>query len=193
MLHRARGQRYGRFSEWFGRTALRLLRYELVGACPETVKKCVVIGAPHDSAWDVFYMFLARLGLGLPMTFMMKDSLDRWPFRTFWRVLGGIPVNRSESTNIVQQAVQMFAEHDSLYLLIAPEGTRRKVEHWRTGFYWIAHGSGVPILLAFINYRDRRLGLGSFLYPTGDIAQDFEALREFYELQTGIVPRYSGT
>lgn len=176
---------YSPFAQWFGRTALRLLGWRLRGHRPEE-PKCVIPCVPHTSNWDLFYTLLAAMALRVPMVFMMKSNWFFWPLGPIFRWLGGVPVNRSKSTNAVEQMVKEFRERTYMNLCIPPEGTRKKVEYWKTGFYWIAVGAGIPLMPGVIKYDTREVGVGPLIYLTGDIDSDFEKIREYYYNELGI-------
>jgi 1-acyl-sn-glycerol-3-phosphate acyltransferase len=144
----------------------------------------VLIGAPHTSNWDFGLMLLLMAAEQLPIRFMGKDSLFRGPLGPLMRCLGGIPVNRRERTNLVDQIAAKFEEYDELIIGIAPEGTRSKVSHWKTGFYYIAMKANVPITMAYLDYGNKIVGVGPSFIPSGDLKADFEIIRQFY---TGIV------
>lgn len=158
---------------------LRLLGWELVGPLP-AIKKYVLIAAPHTSNWDFLVLLLAAFGLKAKAFWMGKDTLFRSPHGAIFRWLGGIPVDRSSTHNAVDQSVIFIREQDEVLLAIAPEGTRKKVTTWKTGFYYIAHQAGVPIVCGFIDYGRKRTGIGPQLMPTGDIEADMKIIREFY-------------
>jgi 1-acyl-sn-glycerol-3-phosphate acyltransferase len=144
----------------------------------------VLIGAPHTSNWDFGLMLLLMAAERLPIRFMGKDSLFRGPLGPLMRSLGGIPVNRRERTNLVDQIVAKFDEYDDLIIGLAPEGTRKKTTHWKSGFYYIALKAKVPIAMAYLDYGNKIIGVGPSFIPSGDIHADFEIIRDFY---TGIV------
>ena len=148
------------------------------------LNRYVLIGAPHTSNWDFGIMLLLMGAEQLPIRFMGKDSLFRWPLGPVMRSLGGIPVNRRERTNLVDQIAAKFEEFEELIIGIAPEGTRSKTAHWKTGFYYIALKAQVPIAMAYLDYGNKIIGVGPSFVPSGDINADFEIIREFY---TGIV------
>jgi len=179
----------GPLSQIFGRACLRLMGWRAVSG-PPAIRKYVVLAAPHTTNMDLFYMLFATMAMQLPVTWMMKDTVFWWPLGTLWRMLGGIPVNRRAASNIVRQMVDIFNEREELALLIAPEGTRKAVKHWKLGFYWMALGAGVPIIPGYINHETKRIGIGEPIPVTGDIEADFEALRAFYGETTGIYPDY---
>jgi 1-acyl-sn-glycerol-3-phosphate acyltransferase len=147
----------------------------------------VLIGAPHTSNWDFIIMLLLMAVESIPIRWLGKDSLFGWPMGVFMRSIGAIPVNRRESKNLVDQIAARFDEHDELIIGLSPEGTRNITSRWRTGFYYIALKADVPIVMAYIDYKNKVCGLGPSLKPTGDIQADFKIIREFY---SGIVGKY---
>jgi 1-acyl-sn-glycerol-3-phosphate acyltransferase len=153
--------------------------WRLEGSLPD-LKKYVIIGAPHTSNWD----FPLALGLAfcfqVKMFWMGKHTLFYWPMGYVMRWLGGIAVNRAANQNLVAQAIATMRASDELILAIPPEGTRSKVRYWKTGFYFIAHESGTPIVLAFLDYKNKVLGFGPTFMPTGDLEKDMETIRAFY-------------
>lgn len=173
----------------FGRTCLRLLGWREANGPPQ-IPKYVLIAAPHTTNMDLFYMLFGTMAMGIPATWMMKDTAFWWPAGAIWRKLGGIPVNRRAATNIVTQMVDVLKKRDDLALLIAPEGTRKAVKYWKLGFYWMALGAGVPVVPGYINHQTRRIGVGDPITLTGDIEQDFKKIREFYAETVGITPEY---
>lgn len=166
---------------------LKLIGWRSAGQ-PPACRKFVLIGAPHTSNWDFPIMLLAVLKLRLRLHWMGKHSLFPFPFGTLMRWLGGIPIDRSRSHNTVKQIVALYEQHDDLVVLIPPEGTRRKVDAWKTGFYHIANNAGVPILMGYIDADPREAGLADFFEPTGDLENDMAAIRTFYARKTGIRP-----
>jgi len=122
---------------------------------------------------------------------MGKTAIFRRPFKGFFQWLGGIPVERAQSDNLVEQSIQQFHCNDRLILTIAPAGTRQRVVRWKSGFYHIACGADVPIVLGFLDYRRKVGGIGPVVYPTGNITVDMEAIRAFYDSVTGKNPAQS--
>lgn len=153
--------------------------WKISGEVPP-IKKFVVIAAPHTSGWDFPIGILARFILQIRFSFFGKQELFRPPFGFIFRALGGIPVDRSSSHGMVEQAVEMFNTHDRFILALSPEGTREYVEKWRTGFYYIALQAKVPIVLSYLDFENKVAGIGPTFYPTGDIAKDIEAMKDFY-------------
>lgn len=159
---------------------------------PPPVPKAVVIFYPHTSNWDFPIGVLARAAVAIPIGFIGKDSLFRPPFGGLFRWLGGIPVNRRERTGFVAALAALFAQRDSLYLAIAPEGTRARGNHWKSGFYRVALAAGVPLGLAFIDYPRREVGILGWLALTGNEAEDLAQLRALYAGKRGRIAENAG-
>ncbi|NDD30723.1 MAG: acyltransferase [Proteobacteria bacterium] len=161
-------------------------------APPADLPRYVMIGAPHTS-WFDFPMLMSALALyDLPLEWMAKESMFRPPFGRLMRAMGGIPVDRSRRHNAVAQAVELFNARERLVLAIAPEGTRKRTEGWKTGFWHIANLAGVPIIPAYLDGKRREAGFGPPIQPSGDIDADFRRLAEFYARITPIVPERFG-
>jgi 1-acyl-sn-glycerol-3-phosphate acyltransferase len=154
--------------------------------------RCVIVGAPHTSGWDLPLTLLMMLAGDLKLRWVGKDTLFRGPAGWLLRRLGGIPVNRRSRNAFVDQMIETFRTNESLMIAILPEGTRRATPYWKSGFYHIAQGAGVPIVLGYADYRRRVVGLGPVLHPTGDIAADFEIIRAFYTEIAGKHPEKQG-
>jgi len=142
---------------WLSRHTLRLLGWTLTGAMPTNTPKSVVIAAPHTSNWDFPYTLMVAFAMNLNIQWMGKQQLFRFPFRHLMLWLGGIAVNRSP-----------------------PEGTRSQSRHWKTGFYYIALGARVPIILGYMDFAEKKSGLGPAFMPTGDLASDMAQIKAFY-------------
>lgn len=158
-----------------------------VGPVPEP-QRFVLIAVPHTSNWDFPYFLGVTHVLGLRAHFMAKASLFRWPMGGFMRQVGGVRLDRATAKDTVQQMIDEFARRDEFVLTISPEGTRGAVNKWRTGFYHIALGAGVPIVCGFIDYPSKRCGLGLVIIPTGDYAADMAPALEFYRGMKGKHP-----
>ncbi len=137
-------------------------------------------------------MLLLAFALRTNISALGKDSLFRWPFGVLFRWCGCIPIDRTTSANVVETLIHVFRESEKLILVVTPEGTRKKVRYWKTGFYYIAQGAHVPIVLAFIDYRRKAAGIGPLITPTGDIEADIEIIRSFYEQVSGKYPEKAG-
>jgi 1-acyl-sn-glycerol-3-phosphate acyltransferase len=153
------------------------------------LKKFVVILAPHTSGMDFVYAMCTKFILGLRFSFLVKAEVFRPPFGFIFRWLGGIPVERSSSHNLVDQVVKMFNEREDIIMAISPEGTRAYVPKWKTGFYYIALYAKVPIVLGYLNFQTKTAGIGPTFYPTGDIDKDIEAIKDFYRPIKGKYPQ----
>ena len=180
----------GLFSR-FCRALLRLAGWKVVLVRPPG-PKAVVIVYPHTSNWDFIVGILARYATALPFRFVGKDTLFRWPFGGLFRRLGGIPVNRRQSTGFVGDLIEAFDKADSLYLAIAPEGTRRRIDHWKSGFYRVALAANVPLGLAFIDYSRREVGIEAWLSLSGNEAEDLAGIRAGYSNKRGKKPEMEG-
>jgi len=148
-------------------------------------KKFIIIGAPHTSNWDFPLSLLALSALGMNFSWIGKHTLFKPPFNSFFRYLGGIPVDRNVRLSFIEDMARLVNQTDDMKLAIAPEGTRSKKNHWKTGFYYIALAAKVPIVLAYIDYSKRELGIGPTLIPTGNLEMDFDIIFNFYQGKTG--------
>ncbi len=167
------------------RGVLRLLGWRVVGEVPAE-RRFVLIGAPHTSNWDFPLMIMAVLVARLDVHWMGKHTLFPWPLAGFMKWLGGAPIDRRQANNTVGQMVERFAQADAWILLIPPEGTRARVERWKSGFYHIAHGAGVPIVRGFIDASRRELGFGPAFVTTGDLEADLPKIQQFYADKRGL-------
>jgi 1-acyl-sn-glycerol-3-phosphate acyltransferase len=164
---------------WAGKLWLGLFGWEARGDA-SAYKKCVVIAAPHTSNWDFPFLLAAAYVLDVRASWLGKHTLFAPPWGWFFRKLGGIPVDRRAPQTLVVQMSERFKAGDELILAVAPEGTRARVSFWKSGFYHIAVGSGVPIGLAFLDYDRKLCGLGPFIEPTGNARADMDKIRAFY-------------
>lgn len=167
---------------------MRLTGWRVLGQLPD-LPKYVLIGAPHTSNWD-FMLFLGVVfNLGANVRFMGKAEVFRPPFGFFFRYCGGIPVDRSKSTGLVEQMVQACQASERFILTIAPEGTRQQVAGWKRGFYHIAAGAGIPIVLAVVDGKQKTVQVGQVFHPTGDVEADLPVIQDFFAGKQGINPR----
>jgi len=170
---------------WLAIVILKLIGWKAVGKELDN-PRFVLIGAPHTSNWDFPLMLLIVLKLRLQVFWMGKHTLFPFPFGWFMKWLGGIPVNRSKSHNVVNETVRQYREYKNLVVLVPPEGTRSKVTTWKSGFYRIANAAGVPILMGFVDAAKKEAGLADFFYPTGDMEADIAEIRQFYKGKKGL-------
>ena len=170
---------------------LSVLSWQLDARLP-TEKKYVMLGAFHTSNWDFPIGILGIWALGLKASWVGKHTLFRGPLGPIFKLMGGIPVDRTIHTGFIQRTAELYETREQLALTIAAEGTRSRTEHWKTGFYFIALEAKVPVALAYIDYSTKTLGVGATLYPSGDIQKDFDIIRDFYKDKKGLRPENQG-
>lgn len=169
---------------YFSRMILRIMGWKVIGKMPD-IPKFVAIAVPHTSNWDFVYTLLAIFAMKGKIYWMGKDAIFRKPFYGIFRWLGGIPVDRSKSNNLVNQTIEQFEKNESLVITIPPTGTRKKVMRWKTGFYYIALGARVPVVTGYMDYSKKLTGFGPVFHPTGDIEADLKELSRFYKGMKG--------
>ena len=171
---------------WGSIAFLRLAGWQVVGMLPPSAAKSVLIAAPHTSNWDLPYTLMVAFSLRLNVYWMGKASIFKPPFRGVMMWLGGIPVDRAQSNQLVAASSTAIARAAGpLQLIVPPEGTRSGTRFWKTGFYYIALGANVPIVLAYLDYKKKIGGLGPVFQTTGDIEADMTAIKAFYAGVTG--------
>lgn len=153
---------------------------------PTNIHKYVVIAAPHTSWIDFPIAILARMSSGLMIHFIGKDSLFKPPFGFFFRALGGFPVDRTKNNDTVTQIVNKFNENVNFKIGLSPEGTRKKVTTWKTGFYYIAKGANVPIVMATLDFENKHIKIAEPFYPTNNKEHDFEYMYNFFKNVKGL-------
>lgn len=173
------------------RLILRASGWRLVGA-PPPERHYVVIAAPHTSNWDFPWTLLMAWASGMRIRWLGKHTLFRGPMGPIMRALGGVPVRRHLKEDRVAATARAFAESDALALLIPPEGTRSRTEHWRSGFYHIARTAEVPLVPTALDYGRRCGEIGEAFVPTGDVGADMDRLRAFYAGREGLFPEKFG-
>lgn len=157
----------------------RLLGWQVLGAAPAD-RKLVIIAAPHETNWDLTQMLGIAFYYRIPVKWMGKHTLGQGPFGWLMRWWGLLPVDRTASTNVVDQVVEAFAQTEEMAVVIAPEGTRSDVKAWKTGFYAISSKAKVPVALGFIDYKKKFGGIDGVLIPTGDYEADMETVAAYY-------------
>lgn len=172
------------------RLLLKLSRWKVV-AEDLPAPPYVVIAAPHTSNWDFPLMLMCLFKLKMNVNWMGKDTLFRKPFGTVAKWFGGIPIDRSEANNVVNQTVQEFAQDPQLVVIIPPEGARHKVSRWKTGFYHIAHQAGVPIFMTAIDGANKELRFVGMYETAGDIDKDLPEIQQLLAGVQGIVPEHA--
>lgn len=169
----------------------KILGWKFVGEFPYHLKKYVVIAAPHTSWVDFPIAILARMASGIMINYIGKDSLFKGPFGFFFKALGGTPVDRSKNNKLVDAIVAIFNSREVFRLGLSPEGTRKKVTTWKTGFYYIAKGANVPIVMATLDFENKQIKISEPFYTTNNKEKDFEYLRGFFLNVKGKKPELS--
>lgn len=167
---------------------LKLMGWKIKGSAPE-IKKYVLIAAPHTSNWD---FVIGRMGLYYlkvrALKVMIKKEFFFFPVGILLKALGAIPVDRRQSAPLVNTALKWFNKTETMALLITPEGTRKRVERWKKGFYFIAEKANVPIVLTYLDYAKKEGGIGPTIYPTGNYEEDLKKIEDFYRDKTARYP-----
>jgi len=175
---------------WLSMLLLKIIGWKAIGKELEK-QRFVLIGAPHTSNWDFPLMLMVVLKLRLRVFWLGKHTLFSFPFGWLMRWLGGIPINRSKSHNVVNEIVGHYRNNEDLVVLVPPERTRSKVDNWKTGFYHIANNAGVPILLGYVDAGNKEAGLADFYNPSGDLEADMLEIRAFYTDKKGLLAENS--
>jgi len=172
----------------------KILGWKVVGNTDfskDEIKKAVIIAAPHTS-WHDFYMgVLLRSVLNIKTNFVGKKELFVFPLGWLFRLLGGAPIDRHTKENKVSAIAKLFSEKDEFRMTMSPEGTRKKVEKWRTGFYYIAKEAKVPIIMFTLDFENKQNKISEPFYPTDNVEKDFEFMHAFYKNVKGKIPEYS--
>lgn len=161
---------------------IKVCGWRTVGEFPP-IDKCVVIVAPHTSFWDFIWGRLFYWKMGFKATMLIKSKYFFWPLGPVLRASGGIPVFYSTSGQFVKSVVERFKMQKKMYLTITPEGTRKPVKRWKTGFYYIAQASDVPVLMAWVDYKNKIMGIKGLFPMTGNIDDDLHAIQSYYKAE----------
>lgn len=162
----------------------KLLGWKVVGNTnfsKDTVKKAVIIAVPHTSWHDFYIGILLRKVTGVKTNFVAKKELFRWPFGYYFKAVGGKPLDRTSGQNKVEAIAKLFESEDEFRLTLAPEGTRKKVEEWRTGFYYIAKAANVPIIMFTLDFKNKQNKISEPFYLTNNVEADFKVMKSFYK------------
>ncbi|CAN5882937.1 lysophospholipid acyltransferase family protein [soil metagenome] len=155
---------------------------------PPHVKKAVIIAMPHSSNWDFVYAMAAIKIFGIKLNYLAKKELFRWPIKKLFLNTGGIPVERAKNTRMVDSMIQKFRELERLILIIPAEGTRIRVDKIKSGFYHVALEAGVPLCMAYLDYKTKTAGFSEPFFPTGNKEADATVIRNFYKGKEGKFP-----
>ena len=174
---------------WISDKILHLIGWNTNGALPEGVRKAVVVSAPHTSYWDFVIGRLTFWAIKVNIRFLIKKEAFFFPLGLLLKKLGGLPVDRGKyKGHMASEVTRLFKNHDSLVVVITPEGTRRRVKYWKKGFYTIAMNAGVPLALSFIDYKNKTGGIGPVFMPSGDYEKDMAFIQAFYQDKNGRHP-----
>ncbi len=167
-------------TRWIGDMILKSMGWTIHGELPN-LKKAIIIGGPHTSNWDLFLAMGSMLSVGLKFSWMMKKEAFFWPLGRLWKALGGIPIDRGADVDVIGQLKAAFEAEDKVWLGITPEGTRSKVERYKTGYLRIAKGVGVPLFVVGIDSVNKRVILDKLWNPVRDIATENAAIQDYIE------------
>ena len=167
----------------------RIMGWKQKGTLPN-LSKYVIIVAPHTSWIDFLIGLLIRKIVNQKINFIGKKSLFKPPFGWWFRYLGGTPVDRFKNEDTVASIARIFHSRDEFRLALSPEGTRKKVKKWRSGFYYIAKEAGVPIVMVAFDFGKKEVKISDEVWPTDDKDADFKTYLEFYKGVEGKIPEY---
>jgi 1-acyl-sn-glycerol-3-phosphate acyltransferase len=179
-------RRCNALAQLLGRLVLSVFGWRKAGQVP-SARNMVIIAAPHTTNWDFIFLLAAAYSFGISVNWLGKDSLFRSPLGPILRFLGGVPVDRSKRNNLVQSLSAQIEHGSGITLVIPPSGTRRKTEHWKSGFYRIAEAAQIPLVCGYLDYQKKEAGLGPAFLPS-DLSRDMNRIREFYEPIVGKYP-----
>ena len=166
----------------------KLNGWKIKGTVPTDLKKAVVIAAPHTSNWDFVYALAIFKQLKLKMRYLIKNEVNFFPLSILLKNTGAIPVERSKKHNLTEQIVSLFRQNDEIFIAIPAEGTRKRIEKVKSGFYYAALGAGVPILPGYLDFKKKEGGFGEPIYLSGNKEEDMKKVRDFYEGKSGKFP-----
>ncbi|MCP4054074.1 MAG: acyltransferase [Mesoflavibacter sp.] len=172
----------------------KILGWKVVGNTnfsKDSIKKAVLISAPHTHNFDFIIGLLLRKVVDLKSNYLGKKELFVWPIGYYFRAVGGVPVDRKNKENKVETIAKLFDDKEEFRLTLAPEGTRSKVDNWRTGFYYIAKKANVPIIMFTLDYQNKQNKVSRPFYPTDNIEEDFKYMKSFFNGVKGKVSKNS--
>jgi 1-acyl-sn-glycerol-3-phosphate acyltransferase len=185
-------RRGNRLTQLIAQSLMSLVGWRIEFDGVPNLPKILLVGAPHTSNWDFVLTLATFFALSVRISWMAKHTFFRWPFKGFLTWLGGVPVNRaSQDEGIVQQTINTFENHEQFVIAVMPEGTRSKTRRWKTGFYHIARGAGVPIVLVRFDYGRKVMGIGPTIEPSGDSAADMARIQSIFATIKGRNPLQS--
>jgi 1-acyl-sn-glycerol-3-phosphate acyltransferase len=173
-----------RLFAWF----FKFRGWKIKGQIPAEISKCVIIAAPHTSNWDFVFSLGALHILGYKVNYMVKQELFVFPFSLLLKKSGGISIDRKKNNNVVDEMVAKIMQADKMFLMLSAEGTRKRVDKWKSGFYYVAQKANVPICTGFLDYAKKEAGFGPVIHVTGNMNEDLSKIRAFYSTITPQVP-----
>ncbi len=169
----------------------KIMGWKFYGSWPDNLKKAIVIVVPHTSWHDFYLGLLVRRILGVDIKFLAKKELFKPPFGWYFKWMGGTPLDRTPGQKKVEAIAALFDQKEVLRIAMSPEGTRKKVTEWKTGFYYIAKAANIPIVMIAFDFGNKQVKVSEPLYPTADKNLDFIKMKKFYEEVTGKIAHYS--
>ena len=178
-------------NHWFWNLVRRIAGWNIEGFDINSIPKALIIVAPHTSGWDVLVGLMTRGSLGCKIGFMGKHTLFKPPFGFIFRWLGGVPVDRTQKTNLVDTVVNYYNSNAEFRIAMAPEGTRQKVDKLKTGFYFMSKKAGVPIVMAKFDYEHKLVSFSEPFMPSDDIDHDLAMVWNYFKGVKGYHPELS--
>ncbi len=169
-----------RLFAWF----FKFRGWKIKGQIPSDIKKCVIIAAPHTSNWDFVFSLGALHILGYKVNYMVKQELFVFPFSILLKKSGGIAIDRKKNNNVVDEMVAKIKQAENMFLMLSAEGTRKRVDKWKSGFYYVAQKANVPVCTGFLDYAKKEAGFGPVINITGSMEQDLAKIKTFYSTVT---------
>jgi 1-acyl-sn-glycerol-3-phosphate acyltransferase len=177
------------FAKLLSRLFFKASGWHLEGTLTPENRRCVMIAAPHTSNWDFIYARAAFYLMDAPIRFTIKKEFMKFPFGGLLKAMGALPVDRSKNTKLVDAMIKIMKDTPGdMCVMVTPEGTRKYQPRWRRGFYHVAMGANVPIILGYLDYAKKEAGIGPAFYPTGNIEADMEHIMAFYRTKTAKYP-----
>lgn len=178
------------FAKYLSKVLFKITGWRLVGGLTSENRRCVMVAGPHTSNWDFIYARAAFYLMDAPIRFTIKKEFMRFPFGGLLHSMGALPIDRSRNTKMVDAMIRIIKDTPGdMCVLVTPEGTRKYQPRWRKGFYYVALGANVPIVLGYLDYARKEAGIGPTFYPTGNLEADIEEIMAFYRTKTGKFPK----
>jgi 1-acyl-sn-glycerol-3-phosphate acyltransferase len=182
-------QKCSAFAHYFGRFLIKISGWRVEGGVPDS-KHMLIIAAPHTSNWDAIFLLGAAYTFGIKVNWLVKNNFFKPVLAQLITFFGGVPVDRSRATNMVTQLADRIRRSDGTNLVVPPAGTRGYTAYWKSGFYRIALEADIPIVCGYLDYSRKVAGLGLSFHLSGDLKQDMDCIREFYEPFKGKYPEH---